>query len=141
MSDLPIIDAHHHFWDLGLGKHPWLDGRHIIDGFRYGDYASIRRNYLLEDYRRDAAGHNVVKTIHMETEWDPDDPVGETEWLQRYFDQTGFPHAVVGQAWFDRGDIAEVLAGHAAYPLIRSVRQKPKAAASPAAFKSGAMIA
>lgn len=137
MSDLPIIDAHHHFWDLGLGKHPWLDGRHIIDRFRYGDYAAIRRDYLLEDYRRDCAGHNVVKTIHMETEWDPTDPVGETEWLQRYHDKTGFPHAVVGQAWFDRADIAEVLTAHAAYPLIRSVRQKPKAAASPAAFTPG----
>lgn len=138
MSDIPIIDAHHHFWDLGLGKHPWLDGRHVIEGFRYGDYAAIRRNYLLEDYRRDSAGHNVVKTIHMETEWDPTDPIGETDWLQRYHDKTGFPHAVVGQAWFDRADIAEVLAGHAAYPLIRSVRQKPKAAPSPEAFTPGA---
>ena len=138
MSDLPIIDAHHHFWDLGLGKHPWLDGRHVIGGFRYGDYAAIRRNYLLEDYRRDAAGHDVVKTIHMETEWDPADPVGETDWLSRYHDKTGFPHALVGQAWFDRADIAEILAGHAAYPLIRSVRQKPKAAASPETFVAGA---
>jgi len=25
--DGPIIDAPHHFWDLGLGKHPWLNGR------------------------------------------------------------------------------------------------------------------
>ena len=138
MSDLPIIDAHHHFWDLSLGKHPWLDGRHVIKGFRYGDYASIRRNYLLEDYKRDSAGHDVVKTIHMETEWDPTDPVGESQWLQRYHDQTGFPHAVVGQAWFDRADIAEVLAGHAACPLIRSVRQKPAAATSPETFVAGA---
>ena len=138
MADLPIIDAHHHFWDLGLGKHPWLDGRHVIDGFRYGDYAAIRRNYLLEDYKRDSAGHDVVKTVHMETEWDPSDPVGETEWLHRYHDRTGYPHAVVGQAWFDRADIAEVLAGHAAFPLIRSVRQKPAAAASPEVFEAGA---
>jgi predicted TIM-barrel fold metal-dependent hydrolase len=138
MPGFPIIDAHHHFWDLGLGKHPWLDGRHVIDGFRYGDYAAIRRNYLLEDYKRDSAGHDVVKTIHMETEWDPKDPVGETEWLQRYHERTGYPHAVVGQAWFDRADIAEVLVGHAAYPLIRSVRQKPRAAASPEAFEAGA---
>jgi predicted TIM-barrel fold metal-dependent hydrolase len=138
MSGMPIIDAHHHFWDLGLGKHPWLDGRHVIKGFRYGDYISIRRNYLLEDYKRDSAGHDVVKTIHMETEWDPTDPVGESQWLQSYHDQTGFPHAVVGQAWFDRADIAEVLAGHATYPLIRSVRQKPAAAVSPETFVAGA---
>ena len=19
-----LIDAHHHLWDLGMGKHPWL---------------------------------------------------------------------------------------------------------------------
>ncbi|MDA0341842.1 MAG: amidohydrolase family protein [Proteobacteria bacterium] len=137
MSDLPIIDAHHHFWDLSLAKHPWLDGRRVIKNFRYGDYAAIRKDYLLEDYRRDCAGHDVVKTVYVETEWDPSDPVGETAWVQRYHDRTGFPHAVVAPAWFDRPDISEVLAGHAGFPLIRSVRQKPKAAASPAAFAPG----
>jgi predicted TIM-barrel fold metal-dependent hydrolase len=20
----PLIDAHHHFWDVGMGKHAWL---------------------------------------------------------------------------------------------------------------------
>ncbi|MEM8645853.1 MAG: amidohydrolase family protein [Pseudomonadota bacterium] len=137
MNDLPIIDAHHHFWDLGLGRHPWLCGEERIP-FRYGDYSTICRNYLVEDYQRDAAGHNVVKTVHMEAEWVSDDPVGETEWLHQLHDETGFPHAVIGQAWFARDDIAEVLAGHAGYPLVRSVRQKPVAAASPEVFVAGA---
>ena len=138
MPELSIVDAHHHFWDLALGKHPWLDGRHVIKSFRYGDYAAIRRDYLLADFRRDWAGHDVVKSVYVETEWDPRDPVGESAWVQRHHDRTGFPHAMVGQAWFDRDDIAGILAGHADYPLIRSVRQKPMAAVSPDAFIAGA---
>jgi len=138
MTDLPIIDAHHHFWDVSQGKHPWLDGRHVIGTFRYGDYAAIRRDYLLDDYRRDWAGHDLVKSVYVETEWDQSDPLGETEWVHGFYDRTGFPHAMVGQAWFDRADIADVLSGHIAYPLIRSVRQKPKAASSPEAFVPGA---
>ena len=137
MNDFPIIDAHHHFWDLGLNKHPWLCGEERIP-FRYGDYSPICRNYLVEDYQHDAAGHNVVKTVHMEAEWSPDDPVGETQWLHELHDATGYPHAVIGQAWFAREDIADVLAGHAAHPLMRSVRQKPSAAPSPDAFIAAA---
>lgn len=138
MTSIPIVDAHHHFWDISLGKHPWLDGRHNIPTFRYGDYSAIRRNYLMDEYRADFARQNLAKSVYVETEWDPTDPVGETAWVQGFHDQTGFPHAMVGQAWFDRDDIARVLEGHAQYPLIRSVRQKPKAAASPEAFVAGA---
>ncbi len=137
MDDLPIIDAHHHFWDLTLDKHPWLCGPQRIP-FRYGDYSPICKDYLVDDYLRDAAGHNVVKTVHMEAEWSPEDPVGETRWLHKLHDRTGYPHAVIGQAWFARDDIATVLAGHAQHPLIRSIRQKPAAAPSPQEFVPGA---
>ncbi len=133
MSDFPIIDPHHHFWDLGMNKHPWLNGQETIP-FRYGDYAAIRRNFLVEDYLAAASGHDVVKTVHMEAEWDPADPVGETAWLHDLHDATGYPHALIGQAWFRRDDIETVLQGHAAYPLARSIRQKPAATPSPEAF-------
>lgn len=137
MNDLPIIDAHHHFWDLSLNKHPWLCGDERIP-FRYGDYSSICQDFLVEAYQQVSAQHNVIKTVHMEAEWVSDDPVGETAWLHRLHDATGYPHAVIGQAWFARDDIADVLAGHASYPLVRSVRQKPKAAASPESFVANA---
>ncbi|EDP65870.1 putative hydrolase [alpha proteobacterium BAL199] len=135
-DELPIIDAHHHFWELGHGRHPWLED-HVVP-FRYGDYSAIRKSYLIDDFRRDHGAHNVVKSVHMEAEWDPRDPVAETRWLHELHDRTGWPHAVVGQAWFTRPDIATVLAGHAAFPLIRSVRQKPTAAPSPDAALAGA---
>ena len=81
MTDLPVVDAHQHFWDLGRNYLPWLCDEEVVP-FRYGDYSALRRNYLPRDYLRDAAGHDVVKTVYVETEWDPRDFVGETRWLQ-----------------------------------------------------------
>jgi len=56
-----LIDAHHHLWDLSQRKHPNLIGEPRHDFFM-GDDSAIRRDYLPEDYRRDAAGHNVLTT-------------------------------------------------------------------------------
>ena len=51
--------------DLSLGKHPWLLREPWIH-MRYGDYASIRRDYMPADYQRDADGFQVVKTVYVE---------------------------------------------------------------------------
>ena len=80
MSDLPIVDAHQHFWDPAGGRYPWLSTP--LPAFRYGDYTVLRRRYFPEDFRRDAAGHRVVATVHMEAEWDAADEVAETRWLE-----------------------------------------------------------
>src|SRR5277367_1656963 len=65
----PIIDPHIHLWDLGMDRHLWLrpTGGAIQ---ALGDLAPIRRNYLVDDYRRDAATQNVVATVHIEAAWD-----------------------------------------------------------------------
>ncbi|MER9657496.1 amidohydrolase family protein [Mesorhizobium sp. M0152] len=77
----PIIDAHHHLWDLGLDRHPWLAATAGERG-GLGELGPLRRNYLPEDYARDAKGHNVVATVHVEAGWASDDCVGETRWLE-----------------------------------------------------------
>lgn len=136
-ADLPIIDAHQHFWDLAHNRHPWLQDVPPIP-FRYGDYTALRRNYLPADFRRDCGAHRVVKTVYVEAEWDPQDPVGETRWVSALAAAHGLPNAIVAQAWLDRAEVAEVLAAQAAFPLVRGVRHKPRAAASPAAVVVGA---
>ncbi len=125
-----LVDAHMHLWDLSLGRHPWLCDEPPIP-FRYGDYRAIRRSYMPPDYRRDAAGLGIAATVYIEAEWDPAEPTGETAWIASLAEREGFPNAVIAQAWLDREDIAEVLAAHARIPLVRGVRHKPKAAASP----------
>ncbi len=130
MKDIPIIDAHHHFWDLSLKKNPWLNPNKQIP-FRYGNYKSICKNFLLSDYLEVSKNHNIVKTIHMETEWDPNDPVGETKWLHKLYEKTGFPNALVAQAWFDRNDIEKVLKNQSKFDLTRSIRHKPRSSIHP----------
>lgn len=137
MEPLKIVDPHQHFWRLGQGAYPWLE-RERLPSFRYGDYSALRRDYLPEDFRRDAAKQNVVMTVHVEAEWDPRDPLAETRWLMQLKEEQGLPTTMVGQAWFARDDVAEVLAGHAAFPAVKGVRQKPAAAPSPAEARRGA---
>jgi predicted TIM-barrel fold metal-dependent hydrolase len=94
-------------------------------------------DYLPDDYRRDTAGFEIAGTVHMEAEWNPADPLGETRWLHDLAEAEGLPSAIIGQAWFARDDIADVLAGHAAYPLVRGIRQKPAATARPGDYRPG----
>jgi len=85
-TNFPIVDAHHHVWDLGRNYHPWLCDEPPIP-FRYGDYRALRRNYLAEDYRRDTANYNVAASVYVEAEWDPADPIGESRWIHDQADQ------------------------------------------------------
>ena len=133
----PIVDAHQHFWDTRLDRHPWLCDAAPI-AFRYGDYSTLRRPYFPADYFSDAGTHKVVKTVYIETEWDPRDPLGETAWVERLRRETGFPTVAVAQAWLDRDDAASVLERQAAYPFVRGIRHKPPPGAmSDARWRAG----
>ena len=122
---MKIADAHMHFWDPRANYHPWLCDAQPIP-FRYGDYSALRRPYLPADYFGDAHGFEVVKTVYVETEWDPRDPLGETAWVERLRRETGFPTVVVAQAWLDRDDAASVLERQAAFGFVRGIRHKPR---------------
>ena len=78
-ADLLIADAHLHIWDAQAHRYPWLGDEPLT--FRYGDYSALPRRYLVDDYRRDAAGWRVIRGVHVEAEWDPADPVGEMEFI------------------------------------------------------------
>lgn len=136
-TDIPIVDAHHHLWDLQRNYHPWLCDELPIP-FRYGDYRTIRKSYLPEDYARDGSAFDVVASVYVETEWDPADPTGETRWIEGVADSHDLTMAVVAQAWLDRDDVEEVLAAQSAFGRVRSVRHKPAAAPHPGAVTPGA---
>jgi len=119
-----LIDAHHHLWDLSMGRHPWLGDR-PESGFFLGDYSALKRNYLPADYLRDSSGHNVLATVHCEAEWHRDDQVGETQWISGIHARHGFPNAIIAHAWFHTPNAAEVLERQAAFALVRGIRSKP----------------
>lgn len=136
-APLRIVDAHQHFWDLERNRYPWLCDPEPIP-FRYGDYGALRRTWLPADYRRVSAGLAVVKTVHVEAEHDPADPLRETLWLEALAAAEGLPTALVAHARLDREDAEALLAAQAARPLVRGIRHKPAAAVSPAEARRGA---
>jgi len=78
----PIIDAHHHLWDLSLGRHPCLTSD---DGAirPLGDIGYLRQNYLMSDLLADIGSQNVVGSVYIEATWDrARPPVEEVDWLE-----------------------------------------------------------
>ena len=119
-----LVDSHHHLWDITKQYYPWLTDR--VRRVEYGDYSRIRRNYLLSDFRRDIGPLNVEKSVHVQAEHDPLDPVSESRWLQHIADETGsggFPHAIVAFVDLSLDDAPKILDGHQQYRNVRGVRQ------------------
>jgi len=133
----PVVDAHHHLWDLARGRYPWLQEEYDPQSFFLGDYAALRQDFLPDDYRTASRGCNVVATVHVEAERDRAEQVAETAWLHELHAQHGFPHAVVAHVWFDRPETKERLLEHLRYPLVRGIRSKPVTSRSPAESVSG----
>lgn len=133
-----IIDAHHHFWDPLENYHPWLRDEPMIP-FRYGDYTSIRKRFMMSEYDELAANWDIVASVTMEGEWNPKDPVGEAIWMQSVHEATGRPAAHVAQAWLDNDELPSVLEKYSDLPIVRSVRHKPLAFSAPG-LGAGQMI-
>ncbi|MFC5522393.1 amidohydrolase family protein [Polaromonas jejuensis] len=128
----PVVDAHHHLWDLSQGRYPWLQQDYKPQEFFLGDYQALCRDFLPADYRKASQGCNVIATVHVEAERDRSEQVAETAWLHKLHAEHGFPNAVVAHAWFDRPDTEERLQQHSRYPLVRGIRSKPVTARSSA---------
>ncbi|MBE9605458.1 amidohydrolase family protein [Acetobacteraceae bacterium H6797] len=140
MRDLPIIDAHHHFWAPTRNDHPWLNPSHAPIPFRYGDYSAMcGKDFLPPDYDALTSHHRIVASVTMEGEWNPDDPTGESRWMADLAARTGRPAGHVAQAWLDRADVAQVLEEQAALPLVKGVRHKPRATRGPGTGEKGSM--
>ena len=123
-DDIEIIDAHHHFWDLNQNYYPFLSDK-IDENFFLGNYEFIRKNYLPIDYLNDSKEHNVIGTIHCEAEWDRNDQVGETRWLENLSEKNKFPNAIVAHAWFHKKNSEEIIAKQASFDMVKGIRSKP----------------
>lgn len=120
---ITLIDAHHHLWNLDLHHYPWL--KNYDPNTFLGDYRSLIRNYLPEDYAKDSAGHRILATVHCEADHDYNHEVSETRWVHEQAERTGFPNAVVAHVWFHHDNCEEILTQHKQFPLLRGIRSKP----------------
>lgn len=126
----PVVDAHHHLWDLSKGHYPWLQEAYDPGAFFLGDYRPICRDFLATDYRAAVGPCDVVATVHVEAERSRLEQVAETAWLHEVNARHGFPNAIVAHAWFDRPDSEECLLAQSQFPLVRGIRSKPVTSAA-----------
>ena len=116
-----IVDAHHHIWrrtDL-----PWLAGP--MQPRIFGPYEPIRRDYPIEEFRRDCEPAGVVRSVYVQTNWPPARALDEIQWVQSVAAATGWPHAIVGYVDLLADDCAPALdAALKASPLLRGMRMQ-----------------
>jgi predicted TIM-barrel fold metal-dependent hydrolase len=85
-----------------------------------GNVAPIAHNYLIEDFLRDAADYELIKSVHVDGGWD--DRVAETAWVQKVADAAGLPIAIVAGARLHEPEFAAQLEAHKTHPGFRGVR-------------------
>jgi predicted TIM-barrel fold metal-dependent hydrolase len=119
----PIIDAHHHLWDLSLGRHPWITGG--SDALKaLGDVSFLRRDYLVPEFLADIGPQNVVGSVYIEAAWDRTrDPMEEVAWLAALPRPPGIAARSIAWADLRAADAADVLARLAARPGVVGIRE------------------
>jgi predicted TIM-barrel fold metal-dependent hydrolase len=120
--NIPVFDAHHHLWDLDENYYPWLTDR--ITQRVCGEYSAIRKNYLIDDFKKDIAQVNVVKSIHVQAECS--DPIAESRWLQKIANDNssgGFPHGIVANVDFSKRDVEQTLEKQVSFKNVIGIRQ------------------
>lgn len=112
------IDAHHHLWNLDEISYPWLMEKGVKRFF--GDPSPIQRNYLLEEFRRDAAGFSA--SVHIQV--GAADEMAEARWVQSVADAYR-DWSLVQVAYCDltASDLGRRLDALQTLPTVRGVRQ------------------
>lgn len=121
---MSIVDPHHHLWDLDRNTYPWLQEEMPDRG--WGDTRQLQRNYLIKDFLQDGARQGLEKSVHLQANFDPSNPVGETAWLEEVAADpasSGFPHGIVAFADFSSPNVQATLDGHHRFPRMRGIRQ------------------
>ncbi|MFV1494617.1 amidohydrolase family protein [Phaeobacter sp. JH18-32] len=115
-----MIDAHHHLWDLTAVRYPWLMAKGVERFF--GDPSPIQRNYLLDEFRADAAAQGVSASVHIQV--GAEDGLAEATWVQSVTDTTPeWPIAQVVFCDLTAPDLDTQLDAFQALSTVKGVRQ------------------
>lgn len=120
LDGIDIVDAHHHFWDLGRFPYGWLAPG--SGPGRFGDKATLRRNFLPDSYLHDFAGLPLSASVHVQANCGAADPVEETRWLQHLSDETSWPTAIVAEVDLLDQDAPDLISRHLEFPALRGIR-------------------
>jgi L-fuconolactonase len=99
VAPAPVIDSHHHVWDVAAHHQPWLASDEIL--------APLRRKFTVGDLAPLAAAEGVTATVVVQTVTEP----WETPELLALAAGDGPVAAVVGWVDLTAPDVADVVAG------------------------------
>ena len=121
--DGPVIDPHHHLWDITLKRHPWLErARENQDEMVFGSMSALLRTYGMADYAADAARQNIVATVHVEAGWSDAHPLEESAWLDTLAPTGGIAMRSIARVPLDNPQAEQWLAAEAANPRVVGIR-------------------
>jgi predicted TIM-barrel fold metal-dependent hydrolase len=118
---IPFVDAHIHLWELSRIGYPWLSPP-FDDNGPNGSAEAIAQDYLVEDYKADAARWNMVGAVHIDAGARADQALEETSWLESLAESQGLPTAIVGFAALNDPTVEGLLEEHACHPHVRGIR-------------------
>lgn len=110
----PRIDAHHHLWDLGVRRQPWISGPEM---------APINRDFLIGEFESLAAAIGVHASVLVQTLCLPE----ETPEFLAIAAGSALIQAVVGWVDLEAPDVADRLAELEALPggkYLRGIRHQ-----------------
>lgn len=119
----PIVDAHHHLWEPGEGRYPWM---HAGVAKFMGATAPVCTRYDIESFCRevDSSGDlHLLASVHLQCGRRPEDPAEETAWVQQQASRAGLPMAIVGYADLADPELESLLNAHLKCAGFRGVRQ------------------
>jgi len=119
-----FVDAHVHFYDM---KHPTLHYGHWQPDEDHPFLGSQTRilgskNYLAENFLEDSQVYGVTKAVHVQAAIGSKDPVEETKWLQKVYQNTGFPNAIVGHVNLRDSEAGHMIERHLDHNNFKGVR-------------------
>ena len=118
---LRIFDAHVHLFDSKVNQYAFLEREDPTFRRLIGDYSTLPRRYLLDDYLKSSASCQVEGIVWYE--FLSADPVGESQWGQRLADGAPLRMSLVVLADFLDPALDERLGVYAALPNVVAVRE------------------
>jgi L-fuconolactonase len=116
MSDAalpPIVDTHHHLWDLERFRLPWLAGA-----------PQLNRSFRMADYLEATRGLGVVKSVYMEVDVAPEQQAAEADYVIELCERPDNPIvAAVISGRPASPAFRDYIARYARIPFIKGVRQ------------------
>jgi predicted TIM-barrel fold metal-dependent hydrolase len=118
----PVIDPHHHLWDLSMSRHPWLAEREAKEAMVFGGIAAIQRDYGVAEYRADASAQSIVASVHVEAGWLETHLPDESRWLDSLDKSSGIAHRYIARVPLDHPDIDRLIEAEAENSRVVGIR-------------------